>query len=133
MAEQIVPTADPGELLAQLPADEPVVMVNLLQFKRPDGPMHYERYAREVRPHLAAVGARGLYAGSARASLVGDGARPWWDSIVVVEYPTPSAFLKMVSNDGYAAVHEHRAAALERAELIATGSWGLDGPADTGS
>jgi uncharacterized protein (DUF1330 family) len=126
MAEQIVPTADPGELLAQLPTDEPVVMINLLRFKRPDGASHYERYAREVRPHLDEVGARGLYAGGAKAFLIGDGPLPWWDSIAVVEYPTPSAFLAMVASEGYLQVHEHREAALERAELIATRSWALE-------
>ena len=127
MAEQIVPTAEQGELLAGLPADEPVVMINLLQFRQPDGRASYARYAREVGPHLQAVGARVLYAGEAKAFVIGEGARPWWDAILVVEYPAPSAFLRMVGSEDYAQVHEHRAAALARAELIATGSWSLAG------
>ena len=42
MADQVIPTTDPRELLAGLAADEPVVMINLLQFKQPDGVEHYK-------------------------------------------------------------------------------------------
>lgn len=125
MAHQIVPTSEQSALLAGLPADEPVVMINLLRFKQPDGASHYARYAREVAPHLGAVGARGRYAGAARAFVIGEGARPWWDAILVVDYPTPQAFLTMVTSEGYAEVHVHREAALERAELIATSGWDI--------
>lgn len=123
MAGPIVPTAEQSALLAKLSSEEPVVMINLLQLKKPDGAAHYERYAREVRPHLEAVGARTLYAGTAQVCVIGDSPRPWWDAILVVEYPTPAAFATMVSSEQYAEVHAHRAAALERAELIATSSW----------
>lgn len=125
MAEAIVPGREQTELLAGLPAEEPVVMVNLLRFKQPDGIEHYERYAREVVPHLQAAGARALYAGSAKVALIGREPRPWWDAILTVEYPTPEAFLEMVGSDAYAEVHAHREAALERAELIATSAWGM--------
>ena len=123
MAEQVIPTSDPRELLAGLPADEPVVMINLLQFKQPDGVEHYKLYARGVVVHLEGVGGRVLYSGSARAFVIGDGERPWWDAILVVEYPSPAAFLKMVADPDYLEVHKHREAALDRAELIATSRW----------
>jgi len=125
MADPVVPTAEQSALLAGLPADQPVVMINLLQFKQPDGESHYARYAREVGPHLDAVGASALYAGTARAFVIGEGARPWWDAVLVVQYPTPAAFITMVTSEHYAEVHVHRAAALEHAELIATSSWEL--------
>ena len=121
----IVPTGEQSALLAGLPADEPMVMINLLKFKEPDGASHYARYGREVVPHLQAVGARALYAGSARAFVIGEGSRPWWDAILVVEYPTPKAFMSMVTSEGYADVHVHREATLERAELIATSTWDM--------
>ena len=123
--DSIVPTPEQSALLAELPAEDPVVMINLLQFKQPDGPAHYERYAREVGSHLAAVGARPLYVGKAPAFVIGEGARPWWDAILVVEYPTPAAFASMVTSEAYAEVHVHRAAALARAELIATSVWDI--------
>jgi uncharacterized protein (DUF1330 family) len=125
MANPITPTAEQGALLSGLPADQPVVMINLLRFNRPDGVAHYERYAREVGPHLQAVGARPLYAGDARGFVIGEGPKPWWDAILVVEYPSPAAFVTMVGSEDYQEVHKHREAALERAELIATSAWAL--------
>jgi uncharacterized protein (DUF1330 family) len=121
MAE--LPTAEQAEQLAQLADGEPVVMINLLRFKRPGGAERYERYAREVQPHLERVGGTPIYAGAAEAMVIGEGLRAWWDAIVVVRYPTRRAFVDMVSDEGYAEAHEHRAAALERAELIATTAW----------
>lgn len=126
MAEEVLPTAEQAELLAQIPEDQPVVMINLLRFNKPDGVRHYERYAREVEPHLARVGGTPIYAGTSDALVIGEGLRPWWDAILVVRYPTRQAFWDMVTGEGYAEVHEHRAAALERAELIATRGWAIE-------
>jgi len=125
-AQPIAPTRQQAELLAGLSQDGPVVMVNLLRFRPDGGERHYETYAREVQAHLEAVGARALYAGKATAFVIGEGPRPWWDAIVVVEYPTPAAFVTMVTSDAYADVHVHRANALEHAELIATSGWDVE-------
>jgi uncharacterized protein (DUF1330 family) len=111
--------------LAARPADAPVVMVNLLKFKTPVGLESYRRYGREVAPHLERVGATVRYGGTAPAFIIGEGERPWWDAILIVEYPTPQAFIDMVTTPEYAKVHEHRAAALERGDLIATSAWSL--------
>jgi len=125
-SQPIAPTPEQAELLAGLPQDRPVVMVNLLRLRPDGGERHYETYAREVQAHLDAVGARALYAGKAAAFVIGEGPRPWWDAIVVVEYPTPAAFVAMVTSEAYADVHVHRAKALEQAELIATNGWELE-------
>ena len=111
--------------LAARPADAPVVMVNLLQFKQDGGLERYLQYGREVAPHLDRVGATIRYGGTAPAVVIGDGQRPWWDAILIVEYPTPAAFVDMVTDADYVKVHEHRAAALQRGDLIATSSWSL--------
>ena len=109
--------------LSALPADAPVVMINLLKFNEGGGRERYLQYAQEVGPHLERVGARVRYGGSAPVNIIGDGEKPWWDAILVVEYPTPSAFVEMVRDPGYQQIHEHRAAALERGDLIATSAW----------
>lgn len=127
MADPIAPSAEQTALLGELPADQPLVMVNLLQFRQPDGLAHFQRYARGVGEQLAAVGARPLYGGTARAVVIGDSPRPWWDAILVVEYPSPAAFLQMVGEEAYGEVHVHRAATLERTELIATSVWAPQG------
>jgi uncharacterized protein (DUF1330 family) len=119
------PSADHIAALAARPADAPVVMINLLKFKAQGGRERYQRYGREVAPHLERVGATVRYAGTAPALVIGDGEKPWWDAILVVEYPTPQAFLDMVMTPEYARVHEHRAAALERGDLIATSAWSI--------
>ncbi|MGV0715433.1 DUF1330 domain-containing protein [Mycolicibacterium sp. XJ662] len=118
------PTAQQIDALAARPADEPVVMVNLLQFND-GGRDSYRRYAREVVPHLQRVGGTVRYAGTAPTQVIGGDAEPWWDAILVVEYPSPAAFLDMVTNEDYRRIHEYRAAALERGDLIATSTWAM--------
>ncbi|OBH16081.1 MULTISPECIES: DUF1330 domain-containing protein [unclassified Mycobacterium] len=127
MSHSLEPTPEQFAALATRPADEPVVMVNLLKFKNPGGRESYRRYALEVAPHLRRVGATVRYAGTAPAYVIGDDEKPWWDAILVVEYPTPQAFMDMVSTPEYAEVHQHRAAGLERGDLIATSVWSVAG------
>ena len=117
------PTPEQFAALAARPGDEPVVMVNLLKFRADGGRASYARYAQEVAPHLQRVGGIVRYAGSAPTQVIGDGESPWWDAILVVEYPSPAAFIDMVTNEEYLKVHEYRAAALDRGDLIATSTW----------
>jgi uncharacterized protein (DUF1330 family) len=95
-------------------------MINLLKFRQPDGAEYYARYGEQVQPHLQRVGAEVVYAGPQLQMVIGADSRPWWDLILVVRYPSPQAFMEMVADPDYQVVHQHRVAALERAELIAT-------------
>src|ERR1700749_729334 len=122
------PTAEQVAALPSRPADAPVVMVNLLKFKATGGVESYMRYGQEVAPHLERAGATVRYAGAAPAAVIGDGERPWWDAILIDEYPTPQAFIDMVTTPEFAKVHEHRAAALERGDLIVTSAWSVASP-----
>jgi uncharacterized protein (DUF1330 family) len=119
----VQPTPDQIAGLAARPADEPVVMVNLLKFRADGGRESYLHYAQEVIPHLQRVGGTVRYAGASPSMVIGDGEKPWWDAIIVVEYPSPAAFLDMVSNEEYLKVHQYRAAGLDRGDLIATSTW----------
>jgi uncharacterized protein (DUF1330 family) len=125
MSSSLEPTAEQFAALAARPADEPVVMINLLQFRADGGRQSYIRYAQEVTPHLQRVGGTVRYAGVSPSTVIGDGEKPWWEAIIVVEYPSPAAFLDMVSNEDYLKLHEHRAAGLDRGDLIATSIWTL--------
>jgi uncharacterized protein (DUF1330 family) len=120
MSSSLEPTREQIAALAARPADAPVVMVNLLKFKQPGGLERYLQYGQGVAPHLERVGGKVRYGGAAPRIVIGDGERPWWDAILIVEYPTPAAFIEMVTDADYLKVHEHRAAALERGDLIAT-------------
>ncbi|OBG55349.1 MULTISPECIES: DUF1330 domain-containing protein [unclassified Mycobacterium] len=123
MSTSIETTPEQVKALVARPADAPVVMVNLLKFKNPGGLERYLQYGAEVAPHLERVGAKVRFGGTAPAVVIGEGQEPWWDAILLVEYPTPGAFLEMVTTEEYAKVHEHRAAALDRGDLIATSTW----------
>ncbi|MCV7149941.1 DUF1330 domain-containing protein [Mycolicibacterium pyrenivorans] len=109
------------EALLRLPADQPVVMVNLMKFHPGEGRDHYARYVAAATPHLQRVGAKTRYAGDVGAGVLGGAV--WWDAVLLVEYPTPQAFVDMVSDPGYRDAHRLRNAALERHELIATTVW----------
>ncbi|OBI45016.1 DUF1330 domain-containing protein [Mycobacterium colombiense] len=119
------PTPEQFAALAARPTDAPVVMINLLKFKPGGGVESYLQYGREVAPHLQRVGATLRYAGGAPSVVIGEGELPWWDAILVVEYPNPQAFIDMVTTQEYAKVHEHRAAGLDRGDLIATSTWSM--------
>ncbi|MGD1171148.1 DUF1330 domain-containing protein [Mycobacterium seoulense] len=123
MSTSLETTPEQIEALVARPVDAPVVMVNLLKFNNPGGLERYLQYGAEVAPHLDRVGAKVRYGGTAPAVVIGEGREPWWDAILIVEYPTPGAFLDMVTTEEYAKVHEHRAAALDRGDLIATSTW----------
>lgn len=125
MSSALEPTPEQFAALSARPADAPVVMVNLLKFKAAGGLESYLQYGREVAPHLQRVGATVRYAGAAPTVVIGDGERPWWDAILIVEYPTPQAFIDMVTTPEYAQVHAHRAAGLDRGDLVATSAWSL--------
>ncbi|MDX1886319.1 DUF1330 domain-containing protein [Mycolicibacterium sp. 120270] len=116
------PTAEQMAALAARPADQPVVMINLLKFRADGGKESYARYGQEVIPHLQRARATVLFAGAAPTQVIGDDEKPWWDAIVVVQYPSPTAFIDMVTNEEYLKIHEHRANGLDRGDLIAT-SW----------
>jgi uncharacterized protein (DUF1330 family) len=124
MSPSLEPTPEQFAALAARPADEPVVMVNLLQF-RDGGRESYLRYVQEAGPHLQRVGGTVRYAGVSPTVVVGEDEKPWWDAILIVEYPSPAAFLDMVTNEEYLKIHEHRVAALDRGDLIATSIWTL--------
>ncbi len=104
----------------------PVVMINLLKFDGVEGAASYEQYAVAVMPHLESVGATVLYAGDVAHRLIGDEGAVEWDAVLAVQYPSRAAFLTMIGNPEYQAIHHHRAEALETSELIATVPWLLN-------
>jgi uncharacterized protein (DUF1330 family) len=118
-------------LFADSQDDAPVVMINLLRYRDraaypPDveaGPCSgreaYERYGAAVMPLLAALGAKVVWRGTVKRTVIGpDDAR--WDDALLVQYPSRKAFLTMVSSPDYQRISVHRAAALADSRLLAT-------------
>jgi uncharacterized protein (DUF1330 family) len=109
-------------------------MVNLLRFKeRADGvdaadgitgAEAYGRYGAAVGSHLERVGGRVLLALTAQDSVIGPEPGEW-DLVIAVEYPSRAAFMAMVSDPEYLAIHAHRDAAVADSRLIACGAFAV--------
>ena len=128
----IQPTKQQVERLAASSDPDPVIMLNLLRFKKRadgidaddgiSGAEAYERYAAGVQSFLAGVGGRILLAAAPQESVIGPDPGEW-DLVVTVEYPSRGAFLKMATDPDYLKVHAHREAAVADSRLIACKSF----------
>lgn len=101
--------------LGNLPDDEPVIMLNLLEFPGDGGAM-YAKYGPFVLPQLQKRGARILYNGAALADAPGAG---HWDRVALAYYPSRAAFLDMMADPDYQAGLKYRTAGLTRTVLYA--------------
>jgi uncharacterized protein (DUF1330 family) len=128
------PTQEQLASVAALPPDRPVVMLNLLRFRdvadyaespdlAPDDPVSgqdaYARYGAAAMPHLSDAGAEIVYHGSASETIIGPTGEHW-DQVVLVRYPSPAAFLGMVTTSEYQQLSGHRTAALADSRLVPT-------------
>ncbi len=123
----VEPTPDQLRRLAESTDPSAILMLNLLRFKeRADGVdaadgisgrEAYERYALAVVAHLERVGGRVLHMAAPGASVIGPPDQDW-DMLLLVRYPSRQAFLAMVADPEYQAIHGHRAAALADSRLV---------------
>lgn len=116
--------------LAGLSNAQPVVMLNMLRFREqaayPEGSGFapctgreaYARYAARAIAHVHATGGKTLYRGAAQAVVIGPQDERW-DEVLLVQYPSPQAFLAMIMQPDYLACSVHRTAALLDSRLIA--------------
>jgi uncharacterized protein (DUF1330 family) len=119
---------EPAQIQALLagPADQPVVMLNLLRFKEragaPDedqsGEQAYQRYADEMVPLVERRGGRVLWTGRVDSQVIGTGA-DGFHMAALVEYPSRKAFLEIATSPEVAELGVHRAAGLEGQWLLA--------------
>jgi uncharacterized protein (DUF1330 family) len=118
-------------ILAGVPEDTPVVMINLLRYRDraayPEGtdaePCSgrdaYRRYGQVSIGLITTVGGQVIWQGSPKAVLIGAPGEKWHKALLV-RYPSKRAFLEMMSSPDYQAITVHRTAALEDSRLIAT-------------
>ena len=123
----IRPNAAAFQELVASKDEGPVVMLNLLKFKeRADsgdvsGRESYNRYGRDVKPMVEALGGRIIWHGSADQLLIGE---EDWDAVALVEYPSRKAFMEMAMSKQMEDIHHNREAGLERTVLIACSKLG---------
>jgi uncharacterized protein (DUF1330 family) len=132
----VVPTPQQIQRLIDKGPDGPIVMVNLLKYRktaayesgRPEakenlsGLEAYRRYGMVALQHVMAAGGRVVWGGPQKMVIVGDDGANDWDEIVCVQYPSREAFLKMTQDADYLAAHYHREAGLERTSLLCCGA-----------
>lgn len=113
-------------VLDSLPADMPVVMLNLLRFRDQaayedtlevcSGREAYKRYSQTSLQTIAAVGGSVIFSGKAHESLIAPPGETW-HQVFLVRYPSVAAFRAMLSMPQYQASVRHRTAALQDSRL----------------
>jgi len=107
---------------AALPADTPVVMLNLLKFKENvaetglSGAATYTEYMKASTPFFQKSKAEILYLGKPQRTLIGPEDEALWDKILLIRYPSIAAFIEMVTDKDYPS--DMRGKALEDSRLI---------------
>jgi uncharacterized protein (DUF1330 family) len=100
----------------------PVAMLNLLRFTE-DGRTSYAEYARQlVETFLPRYDGEVLYAGDGATALVAEPGQAW-DAILLVRFPSRTAFSRMVADPEYQAITHLRSQALSEAVLQPTMTW----------
>ena len=130
----IYPDKEQIEELMKGPADQPVVMVNLLKFKQradesegeASGQVAYGRYAEQMRKVVESQGGRFIWAGRVDSKVIGEDGDPEFDVVALVEYPSRQKFLEIVGSQKVREIGEHRSAGLEMQWLIATTQAGIE-------
>jgi uncharacterized protein (DUF1330 family) len=100
----------------------PVVMLNLLRFRKDGGRERYAQYARALTGLLPRFGGEVIYAGDGHTPLVAEDGQAW-DAVLCVRYPSRAAFSEMVADPDYQQVTHLRTEALEEAVLQPTSAW----------
>jgi uncharacterized protein (DUF1330 family) len=120
----ITPNADQFRELAASHDEGPVVMLNLLKYKRHaddgerTGEEEYRSYGDAAVAMIEERGGSVVWAGRADQVLIGDPTEAW-DHVLLVQYPSRAAFLDMVGQPAYQEAHRHRESGLERTLVVA--------------
>lgn len=122
-----MPEPEQIRTLMEGPADTPVVMLNLLSFKRAadgdregmTGEEAYMRYAEQMRTFVESKGGRFLWTGRVDSMVIGESDAEFHVA-GLVEYPSRKAFLEIASSPHVAEIGQDRKHGLAGQWLIAT-------------
>jgi uncharacterized protein (DUF1330 family) len=133
----IDPTADQVRALRDSDWTGPIVMINMLKYRKKaaypadlegnsdvSGEVAYRRYEEAFVVTVGDVSqAQVIYKGPVQQVFIGSAgtAETDWDAMLIVRYPSKDNFLAMMANDAYRAALVHRYAALERTVLLRCG------------
>ena len=119
------------EAFKALPRDEPIHMLNLLQYRETaeypagheyadkgwSGRRAYEEYGKTSGPIFRRVGGTIVWRGAFQAVLTGPEAMHWHDGFVA-QYPNAEAFFEMIKDAEYQQAVVNRTAALVDSRLV---------------
>ena len=131
MTSYIDPSRANFEAFKALPRDEPIHMLNLLQYRDlaeyPEGHEHagkgwsgrraYQEYGKTSGPIFRRVGGRIVWRGAFQTVVTGPDAMRWHDGFIA-EYPNSAAFFEMIKDPDYQRAVVNRTAALADSRLI---------------
>jgi len=127
----IEPTDEQLAALAGLPADEPLVMLNLLRFRTEcagdsvgagmTGEDAYRRYGDGVGALEPPFAGEAQQIASGKTTVIGPHDERW-DLMLLVRYASPQAFIDAVTRPDYREIAVWRTAALDDSRLIAFGA-----------
>ncbi len=121
---QVKPTQEQMSQIMAYPKNTPLVMINIIKFKKvtengnETGKEAYARYFRNAQAFVAASNAKLIWKGAVATTVIGD-TENQPDMVFLVEYPTVDHFLKMVADPAYQKISNDRTIALEYGGLIA--------------
>lgn len=114
---ELTPTKEQVEALREQVGPGPVVMLNLLKFKQPDGREKFAEYGALSGPLLARQGGEVFYLAEGGPTLSGE----TWDSCAMIRFPDIEAFIGLATDPDYLAeAPALREAALERTLWMVT-------------
>ena len=127
----IDPSSANFQAFKDLPRDEPIHMLNLLEYREqaeyPQGHEHarkgwsgrraYEEYGKTSGPIFRRVGGTIVWRGSFQTMVTGPDAKRWHDGFVA-QYPNASAFFEMIKDPEYQQAVVNRTAALVDSRLM---------------
>jgi uncharacterized protein (DUF1330 family) len=122
------------DIFAKIPDGREIVMVNLLKYKVAaeyrdgttpcSGREAYKIYSATAIKKVREAGGEPIWMGSVAACVIAPQGEDW-DDVLLVRYPSISAFKKMLADPEYRKATFHRTAALENARLVATLAAGI--------
>ena len=112
--------------LMEGPEDSPVVMVNLLSFKKKadgsnagmSGQESYSLYGAKMKDYVESKGGRFIWMGRVDSMVIGESDADF-EVVALVEYPNRKAFLEIASSAHVAEIGKDRLDGLEGQWLIA--------------
>ncbi|MFW5874934.1 MAG: DUF1330 domain-containing protein [Desulfosalsimonas sp.] len=112
----IEPTGEQLRRLRDMDHNGPIVMLNLLKFKPDGGAELYGKYSEVAGRLVTEIGGKILYYGNQKMPVIG---HEEWDAVLLVQYPSVSAFLTMTSDERYQKAVHYRNEALLDSRLYA--------------